>query len=221
MVRYAVGGASGGTGRQIVAHLAERKIPVRAISRKPLPAEGGVEPWAADVTDAGAVAQALSAGFDAVFFTVDIHGRGHSRQATRDVMYQGCVNTILASRGGKAGRFVLLSVIAPDRFSWVWWVLNAMKPGMKVNILDREKALETSGMPYVICRAPRLNDGHGGADRIAATVPGRRLDMKRGIARADLARAMVRAAEAAPACSTWDVFASIHGPVPAWLGNGA
>ena len=41
--------------------------------------EGSVEPYAADVTNPAQLAQALDGGFDAVFYTVDIHGRGHSR----------------------------------------------------------------------------------------------------------------------------------------------
>lgn len=221
MRRYAVVGASSGTGRQIVTHLARRNIPVRAISRNPLPAEDSVEPWAAGVTKPAALARALDDKFDAVFYTVDIHGRSHSREAVRAVMYEGCVDTIQAAAAGGSRRFVLLSVVAPDRFSWVWWVLNAMKPGMKRNVRDREEALEASGLPYVICRAPRLNNGPGGVTPTAATSPVGRLDIKRGIARADLARALVRAAEAAPAGTTWDVSADARGPVPAWLGPNA
>lgn len=217
MTRYAVIGASSGTGRQIVAHLAERGIAVRAISRNPQPAQGSVEPYAADVTDADALAKALEGTFDAVFYTVDIQGRGHKRDAIRAVMYEGCVNAIRAAAAGSAKRFVLLSVIAPDRFSWVWWVLDAMKPGMRRNIRDREQALKESGLAYVICRAPRLNDGPANTVPLTATPPEHRLDMTRGIARADLARVLVRAAEAAPVGTTWDVYADPRGLVPAWL----
>jgi uncharacterized protein YbjT (DUF2867 family) len=216
-MRYAVVGASSGTGRQIVSHLAERGIGVRAISRNPLPAEGSVEPYAADVTNPAQLAKALDGPFDAVFYTVDIHGRGHKREAVREVMYQGCMNTIEAAAAGGAKRFVLLSVIAPDRFSWVWWVLNAMKPGMRRNILDREQALKASGLGYVICRAARLNDGPTHSVPVAVTGPRHRLNMTRSIARADLARALVRAAEAAPDGTTWDVYGDARGPVATWL----
>ncbi len=67
MTRYAVIGASSGTGLEIVRHLAERKIPVRAISHRPGPAQEGVEPFAADVTDPASIAKALEGGLDAVF----------------------------------------------------------------------------------------------------------------------------------------------------------
>jgi uncharacterized protein YbjT (DUF2867 family) len=216
MSRYAVVGASSGTGAQIVTHLAARGIPVRAISRNPRPHEDGVEPYAADVTDPAQLAKALDGEFDAVFFTVDIQGSGLKRDAIRTVMYDGCINSIRAARSGGARRFVLLSVIAPDRFSWVWWVLNAIKPGMRRNILDREEALRTSGIPYVIVRAPRLNDSSGGAS-ITATLPEHRLDMTRGIARTDLAHALIRAAQAAPENSIWDIYVDADRPAPKWV----
>lgn len=217
MTRYAVIGASSGAGREIVRHLAERKIPVRAISRRPGPAQAGVEPFAADVTDPVSIAKALEGGFDAVFYTVDIHGRRLSREAVRKVMYEGAVNAIQAAVAGGTKRFVLLSVIGPERPSWVWWLLNAMKPGMRDNIVDREQILKASGIDFVILRAPKLNDKQGGQAVLAATAPVHRLDMKMGIARADLARALVRAAEAGPSRTTWDIFTGEAGQAPRWL----
>ncbi len=155
MTRHAVIGASSGTGREIARHLAARRIPVRAIARRPQPAEEGVEPFAADVTDLASIAKALEGGFDTVFYTVDIHGRRLSRGAVRKVVYEGAVNAIRAAAAGGAKRFVLLSVIGPERPSWVWWVLNALKPGLRGvwwvlnalkpglrgDILEREQAL--------------------------------------------------------------------------------
>jgi uncharacterized protein YbjT (DUF2867 family) len=217
MTRYAVIGASSGTGREIVRHLAERKIPVRAISRRPGPPQEGVETFAADVTDPAAIAKALEGDFDAVFYTVDIHGRRLSREAVRKVMYDGAVNAIRAAVAGGTKRFVLLSVIGPEHPSWVWWLLNAMKPGMRGNIIDREQVLKTSGLDYVVLRAPRLNDKQGGQADLAATEPKHRLDMKMGIARAGLAQALVRAAEAAPGHTTWDVFTGPASEASGWL----
>jgi uncharacterized protein YbjT (DUF2867 family) len=216
MTRYAVVGASKGTGREIVRHLAEQKIPVRAIARRSQPAEDGVEPFVADVTDAASIAEALEGGFDAVFYTVDIHGL-NSRAAVRRVMYDGCVNAIHAARAAGARRFLLLSVIGADRPSWLWWILNAIKPGMRSNILDREQALKDSGLDYVICRAPKLRDGKGGLVPLSATPPVNRLGLRMGIPRAALASAMVRAAEAAPDHSVWDVFADPARAASGWL----
>lgn len=218
MSRFAVIGASSGTGLHIVRLLASRGMPVRAISRNPPPASEFVEPFSADVTNAQSLAAALNGEFSAVFYTVDIHQKFAPEQAVRAVMVDGCVNAMEALRKLKSPpRFVLLSVIGPDKSSWVWAVLGAMKRGMKRNIIDREQALMRSGLPYVILRAPKLNDNEGPTPPTAATRPQHRLDMKRTIARRDLAAALVDAAEHAPAPSTWDVFAQEGGPAPSWL----
>jgi uncharacterized protein YbjT (DUF2867 family) len=202
----------------VVRHLADKRIAVRAISRHPPEASMFIEPFVADVTDVSAISKALDGEFDAVFFTVDIHGLFNSRESIRDLMYQGCVNAIqAAARAASPPKFVLLSVIGPELPSWVWWLLNTVKRGMKQNILDREKALKDSGLPYIVCRAPKLGDEAGSTTPIAATPPQHRLDMKMGIPRADLARALVLAAENAPERTTWDIFAGADGPEPSWL----
>lgn len=208
MKRYAVIGASSGTGLELVRQLAEQGNVVRAISRHPPKSGDGIEPFAADVTDADSIARALDGQFDAVFFTVDIHGAFKPRDEIRSTMYQGCVNAInAAARLDSPPRFVLLSVMGPDQTSWVWWVLNGIKPGMQKNILDREQVLKGSGLPYVICRAPKLDDTASGIVPIVASGKQHRLNMRRGIARGDLARAMIFAAKISPANSTWDIFA--------------
>jgi uncharacterized protein YbjT (DUF2867 family) len=218
MKRYAVVGAGGGTGLALVRNFAGRRTCVRAISRRPPKAGPFIEPFAADVTDARSIARALDGEFDAVFYTVDIHGRFQPRQDIRAVMFEGCVNAMQAAEQAAAPpKFVLLSVIGPDRPSWVWWVLNASKPGMRRNILDREHALKGSGLSYVICRAAKLNDEAGGSVPVAATPPRHKLDLKKRIPRSDLARALILAAERAPRNTTWDVFSDPAGPAPAWL----
>ena len=226
MKRSAVIGARSGTGLALVHQLAAQDYHVRAISRRPPPAAQYIEPHAADVTDAQALAQALDAPFDAVFYTVDIHGLLQPRDAIRAAMVQGCLNalagmhaTVARHPAAAPPRFVLLSVIGPDKPSWVWWLLNASKRGMQRNVLDREQAVRDSGLSYTICRAPRLNDGASTGTPLAATPPCHALDMSRGIARADLARALILAAQHAPANSTWDVFADVQGQAsaPRWL----
>jgi len=218
MKRYAVIGASSGTGLALVRYLADRQTAVRAISRRPPEAGPSIEPFAADATDARSIAKALEGEFDAVFYTVDIHGMLKPSKDIRAVMFQGCVNAIrAAAQAVVPPKFVLLSVIGPERPSWVWWVLNASKPGMQRNILDREQALKDSGLSYVICRAARLNDEPGGTVPVAATPPQHTLDMKRGIPRTDLARALILAAERAPQNTTWDLFSDAAGPAQEWL----
>jgi len=210
MKRYAVVGASSGVGREIVARLANQGAVVRAISRGPLAADGLVEPYAADVTDAGAMRRALEGGYDAVFFTVDIHGKHLQREQVRRVMVDGCANTVAAAKAAGVKRFVLLSVIGPEKTSWVWWILNRLKPGMRENVLLREQALRASGMPYVICRAARLTDGEDALPTILSA-PLHRAGMLRSIRRGNLASTLVEAAADAPVNTVWDVFAGRAG----------
>jgi nucleoside-diphosphate-sugar epimerase len=208
MKRYAVVGASSGVGREIVRHLASRGDFVRAIARNPEAAERRVEPWAADVTDAAAMDIALDGNFDAVFFTVDIHGRGLQRDQVRKLMVDGSANAVAAAKAAGVRRFVLLSVIGADKGSWIWWLLNAMKPGMRDNVLERELALAASGLEFVICRAARLVDGEDERGTVV-TLPRHRMAMSRTIRRTNLACILVDAAEHAPPNSTWDVFSAV------------
>jgi nucleoside-diphosphate-sugar epimerase len=213
--RYAVIGASSGVGLEIVKHLTSRGDFVRAIARHPQDAETLIEPWAADVTDAAAMVRALAGDFDAVFFTVDIHGKSLQRDQVRRVMVEGSANAVAAAKLAGVKRFVLLSVIGADKRSWVWWLLNAMKPGMRDNVLARELALAASGIEFVICRAARLVDGADGRTTVV-TEPRHRMNMRRSIKRANLALALVNAAERAPANSVWDVFSGPGGETAPW-----
>lgn len=213
MKRYAVIGASSGVGREIVKQLASQGEFVRAISRHPVAVEGSVELCAADVTDAAAMLRALEGGFDTVFFTVDIHGKGLRRKQVRKVMVDGCLNAMAGAKAAGLRRFVLLSVIGSDKGSWVWWLLNAMKPGMRDNVFDREMALAASGIEYVICRSARLKDGEDLAPT-KLTLPQHRLSMRHSIKRSNVAHALLDAAVHAPANSTWDVYAGETGEQP-------
>lgn len=219
--RYAVIGASSGTGQEIVRLLESRGHHVRAIARRAIPATECVEPFQADVTDPQAIARALEGEFDAVFFTADIHQAFASREAVRALMVDGCVNAIEGARkNSKPPVFVLLSVIGPDKPSWVWHLLNLAKRGMRKNIADRESALARSGLPYVIVRAARLVNASAGHDELAAlsfTPAQLALDMKRTMSRKRLASTLVTAAQAAPHGSVWDAYESDIGTTPMWL----
>lgn len=223
MARYAVIGSSRGTGLAITRQLSAAGEKVRAISRNPPPAGGGVEPFVADVTDPASLARAFAGDLDAVFFTVDAtggmgdHQLFGSRSAIRAVTYQGCVNAIEAVAAAPSKpAFILLSVMGVDQWSLVWTMLDIVKTGSKRNVLDRELALKASGVPHVILRAPRLTDAPGGAVPVAATPPTHKL-ASMSLPRNDLARTMIKAARHAPRSSAWDVFADASGPVPDWL----
>lgn len=207
MTVHAVIGASSGTGEAITRLLAARGDRVIAVSRRPGVARENVTPAAVDVLDAAVLEEALPAGLDTVFFTVDIHGFRKPRAEIHDVMVRGCIHAMEAAIAKGARRFVLLSVLGAEDSSWVWWLLNAAKPGMQANVLQREQALKASGLPYIIVRAPRLDDtkpthGH-------RLIPSRRqvLQMKPHISRQELAGLLVQAADAGSSYegATWDI----------------
>ncbi|WP_162042926.1 NAD(P)H-binding protein [Undibacterium sp. YM2] len=226
MKEYAVVGASSGTGLAITRLLASQGHTVRAIARKPPAATEFIKPVVADVGKPDAIAAALAGELEAVFFTVDIHKAFASKQLIRSVMFDGFVNVLNGiQRHAKPPRIILLSVMGPGKSSLTWHLLNLAKRGMQKNIVDREQALLDSGLPYVILRAPRLVDvlENGIETTRPATAAmlsaqaNHRLDMKRTIARPDLAAAMVAAASSAPEDSVWDVYGNDAGPVPVWL----
>lgn len=223
MARYAVIGASRGTGLAITRQLSAAGQHVRAISRSPPPASDFVEPFVADVTDPESLAPAFAGELDAVFFTVDAtgglgdHRLFGSRTEIRAVTYQGCVNAIEAVAAAPSGpAFILLSVMGVDQHSLAWSMLDVVKTGSKRNVLDRELALKASGVPYVVLRAPRLTDAQGGIVPVAATPPTHKLGGM-SLPRDDLARTLIKAAQCAPRPSTWDVFLDASGPFPDWL----
>lgn len=207
MTRYAVVGASSGTGEAITQLLSARGDHVIAISRRPAAARDNVTPVAADVQDAASLEKALGDGIDTVFFTVDTHGFRKPRADIHSVMVRGCIHAMEAAIKKGARRFVLLSVIGAEDSSWIWWLLNAVKPGMQENVLEREEALKQSGIPYIIVRAPRLDDAkltHGSSLKPSSR---QRLGMKPHISRQELAYLMVHAADAGTFYegATWDV----------------
>jgi nucleoside-diphosphate-sugar epimerase len=190
--------------------LAARGDHVTAISRHPTDARTNVTPVAADVRDLESLARALPTDLDAVFFTVDIHGFRKPRAEIHSVMVDGCRHAMEAAIKRGARRFVLLSVLGADQSSWVWHVLNAVKPGMRANILEREEALKHSGMPFIIVRAPRLTDAMAEGTHVLARASKKRLQMKQGVSRSELARLMVESVDASASHEgeTWDVVSN-------------
>lgn len=223
-MRYAVVGASQGTGLLITKLLASIERPVRAISRNPPSAGEFVEPFSADVTSPDSISEALDDDFTAVFFTVDKTGGigGHalfgSAKAIREVTFQGCVNTIDAAlKAPSRPRFILLSVIGHEKGSMIWSLLNFLKPGLRRNVTDRENYLVKSGLPYVVLRAPKLTNDEPGQTAITAIPTQLKLTGSMSLARADLARVLAAAVDYAPENTIWDVIEDEETPAPDWL----
>lgn len=207
MKRYAVVGASSGTGLAITQRLAARGDHVTAISRRSMEASINVAPVAADVRDRESLEIALPEQLDTVFFTVDIHGFRKPRGDIRHVMVDGCVHAMEAALKRGARRFILLSVIGANRSSWVWQLLNAVKPGMRANILEREEALRRSGMPFIIVRAPRLSDALAEGTHTLSRASTKKLGMGQSVSRTELGRLLLAVADAGTSYegATWDV----------------
>jgi uncharacterized protein YbjT (DUF2867 family) len=225
MAPYCVIGCTRGTGLQIARQLAARGAAVRCIARDQgkardlLPA--GVDIRAGDVTDPGSLRQAGLGECRAIFFAVDITGgvagRGFFAPAgrIRAVTYQGLVNVVDAAReAGFTGRFLLLSGMGSELPSFTGALLNAVKGDLQRNQRDRNQYLRDSGLDWSIGGGAVLTNEAGGRADIRITPPVHRLSLRRRVARADFARALIAAADA-PAASRrkFDVL-NAPGPPP-------
>jgi uncharacterized protein YbjT (DUF2867 family) len=218
MAPYGVVGCTRGTGLQIARQLAARGNAVRCIVRDPAKAHDllpvGVEIRAGDVTDPGSLRRAGLGACRAIFFAVDITGgvagRGFFKPADqiRAVTYQGLVNAVDAAKeAGFTGRFILLSGMGSELRSLTGKLLNGIKGNLQRNQRDRDEYLRNSGLDWTIGRGAVLTNEAGGRAAIRITPPVHRLSLRRRVARADFARALIAAADA-PAASQrmFDVF---------------
>lgn len=207
--KYAVIGASSGTGQALTQLLAQQQQPVHAISRRLATAAPYIIPIAADITQPSNLEKALTGDLKTVFFTVDIHGVFLSRKQVRQTIYQGLVNVIdqLATME-TSPRLVVLSPMGPEQPSWVWTMLNTLKPGFQQSILEREQHLQQSGLDYVLCRAPKLTNAAKSTHGIQVVPAHHSLNMARSIARANLAECMLDASMRAESGTAWDIFGS-------------
>ncbi len=215
---YCVIGCTRGTGLQIARQLAERGAPVLGVARDPVKARGllpaAAEIRPGDVTDPDSLRALRFGAYRAIFFAVDITGgvagRGLFKPASeiRTVTYQGLVNVADAAKAAAfTGRFVLVSGMGSELPSFTGRLLNAIKGDLQRNQRDRDAYLRNSGLDWSIGRGGILTDESGGRADILIPPPIHRLSLFRRVARADLARALIAAADA-PAASarTFDVF---------------
>ena len=186
--------------------------PTTAKARGLLPAAAEIRPG--DVTDPDSLQAVRFGAYRAIFFAVDITGgvagRGFFKPASeiRTVTYQGLVNVVDAAKAAAfTGQFVLVSGMGSELPSFTGRLLNAIKGDLQRNQRDRDAYLRTSGLDWSIGRGGILTDEPSGRADIRITPPVHRLSLFHRVARADLARALIAAADA-PAASarTFDVF---------------
>ncbi|WP_265442621.1 NAD(P)-dependent oxidoreductase [Flexivirga meconopsidis] len=189
-MEIAVCGATGNTGRAVVAEAVRRGLLVRAIARSatahPWPA--GVSAQAVDVTDAAAVRAALD-GVDAVVFAV---GHGSSRERTE--LYSRGIRNVLAALGEDRPLSVISAAPVAPRASLplpqrivaavLWRFFGATYTDMR----RMEAELRGSTADWTCLRPPRLTAGRArGAYQIGARPEGA------SITHADLAAALLDA----------------------------
>lgn len=190
-----VAGASGGTGRRLLAHLADTDLHVRALTRScpniaHLEDLGADEVLVGDLLDPADAAEAVR-GCDAVLCAVG------SRPGLGDLLGDpvvdgaGVINLVNAAVAADVDTFVLETAIGvgdsrdrmPTVFRLILWRYLAAK--------NRAEAwLRSSGLTYTIFRPGQLTDGSGTGDVLVgeggATVSG-------SISRDDVARLMIAA----------------------------
>jgi uncharacterized protein YbjT (DUF2867 family) len=160
-----VAGATGGTGRHVVAQLIEQGYGVRALvrdagsAREKLGAE--VPLVAGDVTDPESLAQA----FDGVTRVISAIGAGEKEGANSPefVDYGGNNNLVDAAVEAGVRQFVLTSSMGVTHEEHV---LNRIFGNVLIWKLKAEDYLRASGIPYTIVRPGGLHDKPGGEQQI-------------------------------------------------------
>lgn len=154
-----VAGATGQTGKLVVAALQERNIPVRAMTRSEETAASlrtRMDAVVADVTDPASLPAAM-AGVDVVISTIGARFPiGSNGFAAVD--WEGNRALIDAAKSAGVSQFVLLSAgsAGRDGFPYSWSI--APYPWKAKS----EAHLRDSGLPYTIIAAGGLRDDPGG-----------------------------------------------------------
>lgn len=194
-MRLTIFGATGGTGRQLVAQALAAGHEVTAVVRDParlaLPADSRLAVRKADVLDPEAVG-ATVADADAVLTAIGPHGN-KATTVSRD-----SVHSIIEAMN-KAGTRRLLTVsgtvVADEgegvvmRYTLKPLVRNTVLKHVATDMLAAEAEVEASGLDWTVFRPPRLTDKPAsGSYRTAVDA-----NVKRGvrISRADLAACML------------------------------
>lgn len=153
MARVLVTGGTGVLGSELVQRLAAAGHTVRVMSRRPAPA--GKRPeleWAqAQLLPPEGLAEAV-AGVDAI-----AHCASSPLRKAREVDVDGTRRLLEAAREAGVSHFLYISIVGIERIPLPYYKVK----------LAAEKAIEESGVPYSILRAPQF---HPFLDRILANL---------------------------------------------------
>lgn len=210
-----VAGATGRTGRRIVAQLLERGYAVRAFVRDESRARErlGDEPQysVGDVREPVTVAAAFD-GVDAVISAIGSSGRAQDpTNSPQAVDYNGVKNLIDAAAAAGVTRFVLVSsmgVTIEDH------PLNQMFDDILKWKFKGEEHLRASGIPYTIVRPGGLTEDAGGEMGVRILPE----DIGEGfIPRADVATTCIEALEHEEAVNkTFSILSDTQPPADDW-----
>ncbi|MBK1719326.1 NAD(P)-dependent oxidoreductase [Thiocystis violacea] len=188
-MHIALFGATGGTGRQILAQALEQGHSLRALARDPtkLDPRDGLTTLGGDVLDPAAVAECVQ-GTDAVIGVLGSHGQQEPIEA------RGTERILVAMQKAGVRRLVVVSSLGVgDSRAQIPWAFRLMMDLMLKRILaakaEQERLVRASGLEWVIVRPGGLTDG----PRTGAYRFGLDPTLKSGrIARADVAEFVLR-----------------------------
>lgn len=160
MRTIAVLGASGKTGRPLVADAVARGWRVRALVRDASRAPPGAEPVVGDATDAEAVARVVR-GADAVVILL-----GHAPGSAPDVITRGVENAVAAMRAEGPRRVVMLTgggVAAlgdrPKMMDIIMrFALRRLQPALLADAAKARDVLASSGLDWTVVRVGRMQE---------------------------------------------------------------
>jgi putative NADH-flavin reductase len=183
-------GATGKTGRHVLAQALEAGHSVRALARRPeaLDAHERLTVVAGDVRDRAAVREAVR-GSDAV---VSVFGQvkgspptlqTEGTQAIVDAMAEQGIRRIISLSGGGLPAEEHDQPKAPDRI--IRWLLRRLSPAVLDDAIAHLAVLRASGLDWTVVRGPRLTDAPAAGSYRVGWVG---VNASTQIARADLAR---------------------------------
>ncbi|QOD94017.1 SDR family oxidoreductase [Chryseoglobus sp. 28M-23] len=183
-------GATGKTGRHVLAQALEAGHAVRALARRPevLDAHERLTVVAGDVRDRDAVRETVR-GSDAV---VSVFGQvkgspptlqTEGTQAIVDAMAEQGIRRIISLSGGGLPAEEHDQPKVPDRF--IRWLLRRLSPAVLDDAIAHLAALRASGLDWTVVRGPRLTDAPATGSYRVGWVG---VNASTQIARADLAR---------------------------------